>query len=70
MQLEQSSVQITYATCHASAGAAAKLSHVAEKFSTFYSEIEQERQARRHQEATRHQQAQESLSHLEAFVKV
>ncbi len=25
-------------------GAAAKLSHVAEKFSTFYSEIEQERQ--------------------------
>jgi hypothetical protein len=29
-------------TC--STGAAAKLSHVAEKFSTFYSEIEQERQ--------------------------
>lgn len=27
-----------------STGAAAKLSHVAEKFSTFYSEIEQERQ--------------------------
>ena len=79
------------------AGAAAKLSHVAEKFSTFYSEIENERQAcntatpakpacyfsapslpsphvtvqaRRHQEAFRHQQAQESLSHLEAFVKV
>ncbi|KAL3158770.1 hypothetical protein ABBQ32_011498 [Trebouxia sp. C0010 RCD-2024] len=52
-----------------SPGAAAKLSHVAEKFSTFYSEIENERQARRHQEASRHQQAQESLSHLEAFVK-
>lgn len=42
-----------------------KLEHVAERFSTFYNDLEQEKQQRRTQEATRYQQVQENLTKLE-----
>eukprot|EP00775_Hariotina_reticulata_P010153 gene10153-10311_t len=50
-------------------GPTGKLEHVAERFSAFYSDLEQEKQQRKIQESTRYQTMVESISKLEKGVE-
>lgn len=51
------------------AGPTAKLEHVAERFSAFYSDLEQEKQQRKIQESARYQTLMESIAKLEKSVE-
>lgn len=52
------------------AGPTAKLEHVAERFSAFYNDLEQDRQQRKVQESARYQTMVESIGKLEKSIEV
>lgn len=62
--------QLTFGTPGALSNAAQRLGKVAEKFSTFYTDLEHERQSRRQSEHSKYAALAETISRLESSLEV
>ena len=65
-----SGAQLTFGTPGALSNAAQRLGKVAEKFSTFYTDLEHERQSRRQSEHSKYSALTETISRLESNLEL